>query len=162
MGFGLTLTFSCPMWWLGTVSQCVSRADWGGYGPKPTPDKPSVRQGGLGEPQLCTPTIIWLCCQHHLHPPISGHEQKEFASAHKPYEHNWIFISYENWVLYKALVQQFSNGDQLMNCSSLISSRGSLQYSAESCPNWCLKIKSFQLRCKIFPPPSSANSPLGT
>lgn len=57
------------------------------------------------------PTIIWLFCQHHLHPPISGHEQRELASAHKPCEHTWIFILYENWVLYKVLVQEFSHGD---------------------------------------------------
>lgn len=80
MGFGLTLTFSCHMLWLGTVSLCVNRAGCGGHGPEPTPDKPSERQGAFGGAQLCTPTVIGLFYQQPLYPPTSEHEQRELMS----------------------------------------------------------------------------------
>lgn len=52
-------------------------ADCGGDGPEPTPDNPPEMQGALGGAQLCIPTIVWHFCQHILHPPISGCEQRK-------------------------------------------------------------------------------------
>lgn len=58
-------SFSCPVWAHLTVCEL----------------------GWLWWAQLFTPTIIWLFYQHHFYRPISGHEQRELASAHKPCEH---------------------------------------------------------------------------
>lgn len=127
--------FSCPVWWLGIISLCVSRAHCGGHCPEPSPDTPSERQGALDGAQLCTPqsfdfsvsTICVLPSQDmsrgSLPLPINPVNTPEFSYCMKT--GYCIKFWFKNFHMVITINELFINFIE----------RGSLQYSAESYPN---------------------------